>query len=79
MVGAPEPASKGEIDLVTGAIGAMEDLYAVLGVPRTASAETIGSAYRKLARKHHPDVNPTNPDAEEKFKRISATYEVLSD
>jgi molecular chaperone DnaJ len=55
------------------------DLYADLGVKRTASAEEIKKAYRKLARKHHPDVNPGNREAEEKFKRISFAYDALSD
>ncbi|MGF1468154.1 MAG: DnaJ C-terminal domain-containing protein [Sandaracinaceae bacterium] len=55
-----------------------EDLYEVLEVSRDASEEEIRKAYRKLARKHHPDVNPGDPSAEEKFKRISAAFEVLS-
>lgn len=55
-----------------------KDFYAVLGVERTASSEDIKRAYRKLARKHHPDVNPGNKEAEEKFKAISAAYDVLS-
>lgn len=56
-----------------------QDPYSVLGVPRDASADEIKSAYRKLARQHHPDVNPDNPEAEEKFKEISVAYAVLSD
>jgi molecular chaperone DnaJ len=56
-----------------------QSLYDVLGVARTASADEIRKAYRKLARKHHPDVNPGNKQAEEQFKKISAAYEVLSD
>ncbi|MFI5315614.1 MAG: DnaJ C-terminal domain-containing protein [Myxococcota bacterium] len=55
------------------------DFYAALGVARTASEEEIRKAYRKLARKHHPDVNPNDRKAEEKFKEISFAYEVLSD
>src|SRR5947207_5840862 len=56
-----------------------QDYYAVLGVPRTATEKEIKSAYRKLARKHHPDVNTGNKDAEEKFKAINEANEVLSD
>jgi molecular chaperone DnaJ len=56
-----------------------EDYYQLLGVPRTASSEEIKKAYRRLARKHHPDVNPGNRAAEEKFKELSQAFEVLSD
>ena len=55
-----------------------DDLYDVLGVARDASHDDIRKAYRKLARKHHPDLNPDDPAAEERFKRVSAAYEVLS-
>ncbi len=57
----------------------LTDPYAVLGVSRDASADDIRTAYRKLARQYHPDVNPDNPAAEEKFKEASQAYAVLSD
>jgi DnaJ-class molecular chaperone len=56
-----------------------KDYYAVLGVKRAASEKEIRQAYRRLARKHHPDVNPGDKAAEERFKEINAAYEVLSD
>lgn len=55
-----------------------KDYYAILGVSKTATAEDIKRAYRKLARKHHPDVNPGNAEAEKKFKEINEANEVLS-
>ncbi len=55
------------------------DYYKTLGVERNATEAQIRSAYRKLARKHHPDVNPNNKDAESKFKEINEAYQVLSD
>jgi DnaJ-class molecular chaperone len=57
----------------------MADLYQTLGVAKTADADTIRKAYRKLARKHHPDVNPGDKKAEDRFKEVSSAYEVLSD
>lgn len=56
-----------------------DDLYEILGVSRDASDEAIRKAYRKLAREHHPDLNPGDEAAEARFKRLSAAYEVLSD
>jgi curved DNA-binding protein len=56
-----------------------KDYYAILGVPRDASAEDIKKAFRKLARKHHPDVAKDKKAAEEKFKEINEAYEVLGD
>ncbi len=55
------------------------DYYEVLGVPRAASDEDVRREYRKLARKYHPDVNPGDKTAEDKFKEINEAYQVLSD
>ena len=57
----------------------IRDYYEVLGVPRTASQKEIKAAFRKLARKHHPDVNPGDPGAAEQFKEINEAHEVLGD
>jgi molecular chaperone DnaJ len=54
-----------------------KDLYSILGVAKGASAEEIKKAYRKLARKWHPDINPGNKEAEEQFKNISHAYDIL--
>ena len=55
------------------------DYYKSLGVPKDADEKAIKKAYRKLARKYHPDVNPDNASAEQKFKEVTEAYEVLSD
>jgi molecular chaperone DnaJ len=56
-----------------------QDYYDLLGVSRKAPVKEIRGAYRKLARKYHPDLNPGDKSAEEKFKQIQEAYEVLSD
>ena len=55
------------------------DYYDILGVDKSADAQAIKKAYRKLAMKYHPDRNPDNKEAEEKFKEVNEAYEVLSD
>src|SRR5476649_624497 len=57
----------------------MKDPYETLGVQRTADEAAIRAAYRKLAKKHHPDVNPNKPDAAARLGEISAAHELLSD
>src|SRR3712207_1070732 len=54
------------------------DLYKILGVSKGASQEEIRKSYRKLARKHHPDANRDDPEAENRFKEIQHAYEILS-
>ena len=56
-----------------------KDYYKILGVKKDADEKEIRKAFRKLARQHHPDVNPNNKEAEEKFKEINEANEVLSD
>src|SRR3979411_977514 len=57
----------------------MKDPYSVLGVSKTASADEIKKAYRKLAKKLHPDVNPGDRKSEDRFKEVSGAFEVLGD
>ena len=56
-----------------------KDYYSTLGVAKTATEKDVKQAYRKLARKHHPDVNPGDKSAESRFKEINEAYEVLGD
>src|SRR5215470_6532194 len=56
-----------------------DDPYSVLGVSKNASAEDITKAYRKLAKKLHPDLNPGDKAAEEKFKKVTAAYDIVGD
>ena len=56
-----------------------QDYYKTLGIARDASSDDIQRAYRHLARKYHPDLNPDNKEAKEKFKTVQEAYEVLSD
>src|SRR6202011_1249901 len=55
------------------------DYYETLGVARTADAEEIRKAYRKLARKYHPDLNPGDKSSEDRFKNVQEAYDILSD
>src|ERR1700760_2423503 len=56
-----------------------QDYYEILGVDRKADTEEIRKTYRKLARKYHPDLNPGDKAAEERFKKVQEAYDVLSD
>ena len=58
---------------------AKKDYYEVLGVSKTASADDIKKAYKKMAIKYHPDRNPGNKEAEEKFKEAAEAYDILRD
>ena len=57
----------------------MKDFYSILGVPDSANDAEIKKAYRQLAKKHHPDINPGNKAAESKFKEVSEAHDILSD
>lgn len=56
----------------------MRDFYEILGINKNSSVDEVKKAYRKLAKKYHPDLNPNNPEAEQSFKEVSAAYEILS-
>ena len=60
-------------------MAAVKDLYGTLGVSKGASQDEIKKAYRKLARQYHPDANPGDASAEERFKEVQGAYDVLSD
>src|SRR4029077_19513324 len=73
------PGSRGRGGLGRGAMASRPDYYKTLGVDKKASAEDIKKAYRKLARKYHPDRNPDDKDAEARFKEVSQAHDVLGD
>lgn len=85
-LGGPLRAKRKRADLKIGhdakrlmATGTKQDYYELLGVPRKATAKELRTAFRKLARKYHPDLNPGDKAAEEKFKQLQEAYDVLSD
>src|SRR5580658_2216992 len=73
------PADRDHARHLEMATTSKKDYYEILGVKKSASAEDIRKAFRKLARKYHPDVNPGDKSAEEKFKKLSEANDVLSD
>ena len=77
-MGSNEFISQYEESEVTS-MGAKRDYYEVLGISRSADKDAIKKAYRKMAKKYHPDSIAGNPDAEEKFKEVTEAYNVLSD
>lgn len=79
MQGCDDLFYKAETNRLEQTVKKMANPYTLLGVPKTASQEEIKQAYRKLARKMHPDLNPNDPRAEDKFKEISSAYDILSD
>ena len=66
-------------DVLPMSVNGYRDYFSILGVERSADADTVKKAFRRLARQYHPDVNPGDPTAEARFKEISEAYEVLSD
>lgn len=74
------PAGSGRLSQRGGiSMARKRDYYEILGIPKNADADTIKKAYRKLAKKYHPDTNKGNPSADEKFKEVTEAYEVLRD
>ena len=71
--------AKGDVVGGDDAERVLKDPYEILGVTPTASADDIQKAYRKLAKKLHPDLNPGNPEAEEKFKAVAGAYDLVGD
>ena len=78
LSGQKPPSTAAELKIFNGE-PAVKDPYEILGVARTASAEDLQKAYRKLAKKLHPDLNPGNAEAEEKFKELAGAYDLVGD
>jgi curved DNA-binding protein CbpA len=76
---APRSSQRQALRIFLLAEAAVKDPYETLGVERSASPDDIQKAYRRLAKKLHPDLNPGNKQAEERFKEVSAAYGLLSD
>ena len=79
LVPVEDDAQKGKITLLSINMATETDFYKILGVEKTASAEEIKSAYKKIAIKYHPDRNPGDKEAEEKFRQAAEAYDVLRD